>query len=310
MTEYYFFSGKGGVGKTTTAAATALWHAKRGKKTLVISIDPAHSLADSFEKRIGPKVTKLADKLWGIEIDPEDSMDEYKQKFLPQIEKNAGLSALGLGDLFDMAGSTPGIDELAAFDKFLQFLSSDKYDIIVFDTAPTGHTLRFLSLPEVLDSWVGKAIKMRMMLSGVTGLISRILPFGDKGQNAKHMGMDQLEAMKKRIAHAREVLADPARTKFVLVLIPEEMSILESERSLKTLAKYNIPVASVIVNQLVPENAICEFCASRRKQQQARLGLVKKKFPRKPVKTLPLFPQEIKGQKLLAEVGKLLEERL
>ena len=194
-TQYYFFSGKGGVGKTTVAAATALWFARHKKKTLVISIDPAHSLADSFEQPIGPTVTKLTDRLWGLEIDPAQSLGEYKEKLLPKLE-GSPLNAMGLGDIMDIAGSTPGIDELAAFDKFLQFLNSDEYDIIVFDTAPTGHTLRFLSLPDVLDSWVGKAIKMRMMFSNVTGLLSRLLPFGQKEEGMKKFGTEQLEKMK------------------------------------------------------------------------------------------------------------------
>ncbi|MBU0953541.1 MAG: arsenical pump-driving ATPase GET3 [Nanoarchaeota archaeon] len=306
-TQYYLFSGKGGVGKTTVAAATAVWFAKQKKKTLIISIDPAHSLSDSFEKKIGSGIAKLASNLWACEIDPATSLSEYKEKLMPQIDNIEVLKSMGLGDLFDLAGNTPGIDELAAFDKFLQYMTSDEYDIVIFDTAPTGHTLRFLSLPDVLDSWIGKMIKMRMMFSGVTGMIAKLLPFGNKDEKKiEKVGTKQLDEMKEKIARAREILSDPKRSHFNLVLIPEEMSILESERSMKILAEYHIPVATVIINQLIPENKKCTFCAAKRNQQQQRVSLTKKAFPKKPIKQLPLFKEETKGMKSLETVAKLL----
>ncbi|MBN2042544.1 MAG: ArsA family ATPase, partial [Candidatus Aenigmarchaeota archaeon] len=158
-TTYHFFSGKGGVGKTSVSAATALHFSRNGKKTLIISTDPAHSLSDSFETKIGGEVKELRKNLFAVEIDPKKAMQEYKERLMPKIENMGMLKGLGLDDTFDIAGMTPGIDEIAAFDKFLQYMQSKDYDIIVFDTAPTGHTLRFLSLPDVLDSWVGKMIK-------------------------------------------------------------------------------------------------------------------------------------------------------
>ncbi|MBW1839705.1 MAG: ArsA family ATPase [Deltaproteobacteria bacterium] len=181
--KFYFFSGKGGVGKTSMAASTAIWFASKGKRTLVVSTDPAHSLADSFKQKIGSDVVKLKKNLYGLEIDPEKAMQEYKEKFAPQMEKLGALEGLGLEDTFDVVGMTPGIDEIASFDRFLRFMGSKEYDIIIFDTAPTGHALRFLSLPDVLDSWVGKMIKIRMRFSGLAALAKKILPFGDKNDD-------------------------------------------------------------------------------------------------------------------------------
>ena len=300
-TQYYFFSGKGGVGKTSCAAATALRFAKSGKKTLVISIDPAHSLGDSFDVKIGGDVKKLGNNLFAVEIDPVKAMQEYKEKFSLQVEKMDHLKGFGLEETFDIAGMTPGIDEIAAFDKFLKYMQNKEYDIIIFDTAPTGHALRFLSLPDVLDSWVGKLIKMRMKIAAVTGIIKRILPFGDKTDDS--FGAKELEEMKSRIQEAKKILSDPAKTHFNLVLIPEAMSILESERSMKTLSEYGITVESVVVNNLVPKNSKCGFCSDRSGQQEKRLHEIEQAFKSAKIKTLSQFSKEVRGFEMLERVS-------
>ncbi len=304
-TEFFFFSGKGGVGKTSMAAATALRFAKKGKKVLVISTDPAHSLADSFDKKIGGEVKKLDKNLYAVEIDPKKAMAEYKAKLMPQIEKIDMLKGLGLGDMFDMADSAPGIDEVAAFDKFLQYMNSNEYDIIIFDTAPTGHALRFLSLPDVLDSWVGKMIKIRMKFSGMANMIKRILPFGES-DDTPQLGTEQLDEMKKRIEQAKQLLSDPARTHYNIVTIPEQMAILESDRCIQTLKEYNIPVETLIVNQLIPKNSRCVFCTEKRETQQKRLKEIESTFAKLEIKEMEMFKEEVRGTRMLENVGKML----
>lgn len=302
--QYYFFSGKGGVGKTSCAAATALNFAKQGKKTLVISIDPAHSLGDSFDVKIGGEIKKLGNNLYAVEIDPVKAMSEYKDKFSLHIEKADYLKGFGLEETFDIAGMTPGIDEIAAFDKFLKYMQNKEYDVIIFDTAPTGHALRFLSLPNVLESWVGKLIKIRMKIAAVTGIIKKILPFGGKTDDI--FGAKELEAMKTRIEQAKKILSDPKKTHFTIVLIPEEMSILESERSLKTLAEFKIPVESVVVNNIVPKNASCKFCSERRGQQLGRLEEIRKIFRHTKIMELNQFGAEVRGFPMLEKVSREL----
>ena len=304
-TQFYLFAGKGGVGKTSIAAATALYFAGRKKKTLIISTDPAHSLSDSFEKNIGGEIVDVSKNLSAVEIDPKKAMGEYKQKIAPKMDKVDFLKGLDLGDAFDFAGNTPGIDELAAFDKFMQYMQSKEYDVIVFDTAPFGHTLRFLSLPDLLDSWVGKMINIRLKLSGMMNMFKKFVPFGEEGSDSK-IGTEQLELVKKRIAEARKILSDKKRTHFNLVLIPEAMSIYESERSVKTLAEYGIPVNSIFVNQLIPENTKCAFCSERRKMQQERLKEIRSKFKGVGISQVPLYNMEVKGMGMLATVAKEL----
>ncbi len=302
---FYFFSGKGGVGKTSVAAASALWFSGKGKKVLIISTDPAHSLSDSFEIKIGGEGRKIKKNLFAVEIDPQKAMAEYKEKIAPKLEKIEYLQSLGLEDTFDIAGMTPGIDEIAAFDKFLQYMGSEDYDVIIFDTAPTGHALRFLSLPDIMDSWVGKIIKIRMKFAGLANLVKKILPFG-KSDDEPGLGTEQFEAMKKRIEKAREILSNPKKTHYNIVLIPEEMSILESERAIKTLGQYNIKIENIIVNQLVPKNPHCEFCKEKRKIQLERMKIISDKFKKYKTMKLQLFKEEVKGFEMLEKVGKEL----
>ncbi len=304
-TKYLLFAGKGGVGKTSMAAATAVNLAKSGKKVLVISTDPAHSLSDSFETRIGGEEKKIWKNLYAVEIDPQKAVGEYKEKIMPKIEGMDALRGLGLGDTFDMMGMTPGIDEMAAMDKFLHYMRSREYDFVIFDTAPTGHTLRFLSLPELMDSWVGKMIMIRMRFSGMIGAFKRFLPF-TKEQEGGDMGLEQLQVMKARMEEARKTLSDPKKTIYNLVMIPEEMSILESERTLPVLKQYDIHVGSVIVNQIIPDNAGCSFCAEKRKQQMGRIRTVKKKFRKYPIRRIELAKEEVKGMRMLEKIGKEL----
>lgn len=296
---------KGGVGKTSIAAATALWYSKRGKKILIISTDPAHSLSDSFNIKIGGEVKKIGKNLYAMEIDPKKAMEEYKEKITPHLEKIDYLKGLGLEDTFDMAGMTPGVDEMAALDKFLQYVSSREYDIIIFDTAPTGHALRFLSLPDVLDSWVGKIIKIRIKFAGFANVMKKILPFGNT-DDAPSLGTEQLEAIKKRIEEAKAILSDPEKTSYNIVLIPEVMSILESERSLNILKQYNIPVKNIVINQLIPKNPNCKFCMEKRKIQQERVKTINQKFKKFNIMELPMFRTEVRGLDMLENVGKEL----
>jgi len=301
----FLYGGKGGVGKTSIAAATALWFSGKGKKTLIISIDPAHSLSDSFEVQIGGDVKKIAKNLFAVEIDPKKAMAEYKEKLTPNMEKIGMLKGMGLEDIFDTAGMTPGIDEISAFDKFLHYMNSKDYDIIIFDTAPTGHTLRFLSLPDVLDSWLGKMIKIRMKFSGIINIFKKMMPFGNDKEEPT-LKTDFLEEMKKRIDSARKILSDPEKTHYNIVLIPEDMSILESERSLKIMEQYNIPADTIIVNQLLPQNPGCRFCTEKRSQQQEKLGVIEEKFSSLKIEQLPLFKNEIRGTAALKKIGEIL----
>ena len=307
-TTFVFIGGKGGVGKTTVSAATALWFARKGKKTLIISTDPAHSLSDSFERNIGYNPTPIAENLEALEIDPDMAMQEYQAKMKEQQALNPGMGGIDMGmmqEQMDMASMSPGIDEAAAFDKFLQYMTTDEYDIVIFDTAPTGHTLRLLSFPEMMDSWVGKMIKIRRQVGSMAKAFKNIMPFmGDEEEEDR--ALEDMEETKKQIREARGIMADPERTSFKTVIIPEEMSIYESERAMEALKKNNMLTDGVIVNQIQPEEADCEFCQARREIQEKRLEMIKEKFGNQVIAEIPLLNHEVKGMDELKKIGEIL----
>jgi arsenite-transporting ATPase len=307
MTQYLLFGGKGGVGKTTCAAATALSLANQGHKTLIVSTDPAHSLSDSFETKIGSKEKEISDNLFAVEINPKEAMAEMKEKLAQQEMPEINMPGLDLGDLtggLGDLGSMPGMDEMTAFDKFLQYIDNPEYEYVVFDTAPTGHTLKFLSLPELMDSWVGKMLKMRIQMSNAMNMFKNLIPFTQHEE--KDRSLDQLEEMKKRVEKGKLVLTNPELTELILVLIPQEMSISESERALESLNEFGVPVKKLVVNQIQPEKAGCSFCTERRKLHIKKTEEIHQRFKGKQIKEVELFDKEIIGKGKLKEFAERL----
>ena len=308
-TTFIFVGGKGGVGKTSISSATALWLAEQGKKTLIVSTDPAHSLSDSLEVPIGHYPREIKTNLFAVEIDPDEAMAQKQAALESQKSTSDGDSLMGLdflSDQMDLASASPGADEAAAFEMFMGVMNSEEYDVVVFDTAPTGHTLRLLSFPEVMDSWVGKMMLLKTKLGTATNALKKIIPFMDAVDDPQTS--EDLKRTKEQIDKAKEILSDPDRTTFKMVVIPEEMSIYESERALEALGKYDITVDSVIVNQVMPDICDCDFCHSRHKLQQKRLALIDQKFPDQYIAEVPLFKDEVKGQDKLLNLAEILYE--
>ncbi len=311
------FGGKGGVGKTSCALSSAIWTAEHGRNTLIISTDPAHSLGDSLGIKLPPGVPtpiKDIDNLTVLEINPKVNMAEFSGLTSINPLKEMGMGGVMenmpfLGDLEDLSASNPpGIDEALAFGKILEFIETEHdYDLVVFDTAPTGHTLRFLSLPETLSSWIGKLLKMRLKLGNMFGSLKRFFTRDEKkGDNS----LEVLEKLNDAILNARGDLVDPSKNSFIIVMIPEEMAILETGRLLDELIKYNIPVSNIVVNQLYQDTTeLCDFCKSRREMQQRNLAKIRDTFKEKLHKKLievPLFKEEVRKYDKLIEMGEFL----
>jgi arsenite-transporting ATPase len=300
---FVFFGGKGGVGKTTMAAATAIFAAEKGIETLILSTDPAHSLSDSLDQRIGGEIVKVAgiktDCLYALELDPERAVSDFGEVIAAQDSAGALGEILGEDDMMGM--SPPGVDETVAFSKVLEFIEKSPYDLVVFDTAPTGHTLRLLSLPEVMDSWLWKIISMRHRLSSTFGGIKRML-FGGKDDGADE-GMRALKEMRERVKVARTHLTNPIETNFVIVTIPALMAIYETERLIRALYEYEIPATHILVNQIPPENPSCHFCASRSKMAKENLEKIHLLYEDYVQMEIPTFDYEIRGIDALRELG-------
>jgi arsenite-transporting ATPase len=320
--EYVLYGGKGGVGKTTMAAATALASARDGTATLVVSTDPAHSLSDTLETDIPDEPARIREDipLYGTEIDPEAALQE--DRFGDALG-----GAFGDGPLADMMGgelddgmetadpagrSMPGSDEAAAIQLLLEFFEDPRFDRVVVDTAPTGHTLRLLELPEVLDSMVGRMLRMRERLGGVLS--------GFGGDDDESEG---LSAFAERIERLRAVLQDPDRTDFRVVMVPEELSVRESERLLDRLDAFDIPVGTIVVNRVMqdpsevadvdgafvaPNHTDCTFCERRWKIQQGALARAQDVFRGHRVLRVPLLAEEVRGERLLRVVAACLAE--
>ncbi|MHA1211620.1 MAG: ArsA family ATPase [Candidatus Heimdallarchaeota archaeon] len=212
--------------------------------------------------------------------------------------------ALGLGsELLGDNAVPPGSDEAFAFGKLLELIESSDYDVVVFDTAPTGHTLRLLALPDYLDSFIGRLIKMRLRFGNFFKGLKNL--FGGRGSQQEDNSLETMEALKKVITKARIELADDEKTEFIPVTIPTLMALYETERLIQSLHEFCIPVLNIIVNQLIPPSKDCAFCAKRYDIQEKTMLTLKQYFGKYNFTEVPMVPQEIRGieqLKLLAHV--------
>lgn len=307
---YHFFSGKGGVGKTTLAAATAVHLARQGLRVLVTSTDPAHSLSDVFDVPIGHRGADLAPNLRGLEVDSSarwaESAAVAEGGAAPEGQRRRrGRVERALTEAMQLMGEAPGVDEFISLELLLETMTSDAFDTVVFDTAPTGHTLRLLLLPEMLDGWLGRILTVRHHLSRVTRSLRRLMPGAGSGVGDMDLGQG-LADVRERIATARSLLTDPERTLFALVTIPEAMSVLETERTMAQLAEHEIPLGVVIANQAQPASSTCAHCRLRHTIHQKELARLATLCGDTPLRVMGAKPRVIRGVSALAELGEEL----
>jgi len=361
--DYVLYGGKGGVGKTTMAAATALASANDGTPTLAVSTDPAHSLSDVLGTPIPDEPTRIRDDmpLYAVEIDPERADDPLGSAGGPGGMGGmgggmgsgdgdgpsgpfgglgGGMGDFGAGggdnDGFDVdegfgaaegmfggmnpmgggGGAMPGDDETAAMQLLLQYMDDDRFDRVVVDTAPTGHTLRLLRLPEALDTALGQMLQLRERMSGMLGDMPG--PFG----NPDATDVGGLREFADRVERLRDALQDPEKTDFRVVMVPETLSVIESERLLRELGDYDVNCSTVVVNRVTesvenvadvdadafvtPDPEHCEFCSRRWESQQKALQRANEVFRGKDVKRVPLFAEEVSGEAMLRVVAACL----
>lgn len=291
-----FVGGKGGVGKSTSAAAIALQSAEQGYKTLLISTDPAHNVGDIFNTKIGGKTKKIADNLYALEIDPEIETDNYIKSVKENIR---GVVHSGMMEevhrQLDTAKASPGADEAALFDKLISIILEERanFDKLVFDTAPTGHTIRLLSLPELMGVWIkGLLDKRRTTNENYSRLIN-------DGEPVEDPIYDVLRIRQSRFSEAREVLLDKKQTGFIFVLNPERLPILETKKAIELLNKYDLVVSTLIINKVLPEEADGDFIMERKKHEKQYLELIKETFTKQQLIFVPLFSQDIISGKQL-----------
>ena len=289
MTEYIFFSGKGGVGKTSMACTHAVRYADEGKRTLIVTTDPASNLSDTFEQSIGHQVISITDapNLWAMEIDPDKATQEYidramapiRAAFPPQIVQ-----------VMEEQMSGPCTAEVAAFDRFTDFLevstNTDKaFDMVIFDTAPTGHTIRLLELPA---EW-SQSINAASLGTGQTCI----------GPAAA------IQEAKNKYECALAAMRDNSQTTFIFVLHPESISVKETKRAITELSKLGIQNYRLIINSIIPlEGEQNTLFAARAQMQAHYLTQIKTDLPYQQQR-MSLLAGEIKGVQRLRQVGRI-----
>ena len=292
-----FFGGKGGVGKTTCASAMAVAASQAGKRVLLVSTDPAHSTSDMFERQIGPEPVPLLPNLHGLEIDGAFESRRYvanvkehiKDLFGPNILKEAHRQ-------IDLAASMPGAEEMALFDRIGALIrgEDDRFDLLIFDTAPTGHTLRLIRMPELMEAWIRALSRSRRAMLGI-----------EKDDDTDPVML----SLASRLEHLREFrarLLSPRVSAFVLVLIAERLPIEETSRAIEQLDDAGVTIGGLVVNRILPETSPDPFLRSRHDQEQIYLDEIDKRFKKHLMVKVPQLPSDVHGVKTLEHLASVL----
>ncbi|XAR63126.1 Arsenite-transporting ATPase [Bertholletia excelsa] len=289
--KWVFVGGKGGVGKTTCSSILSILLSRVRSSVLIISTDPAHNLSDAFQQRFTktPNLVNGFTNLYAMEVDPNVENEEM-----------SGSSSDGMDGLMsDLANAIPGIDEAMSFAEMLKLVQTMDYSVIVFDTAPTGHTLRLLQFPSTLEKGLAKMMSLKHKFGGLISQMTRLFGGGDDfGEDAI---LGKLEGMKDVIERVNKQFRDPDLTTFVCVCIPEFLSLYETERLVQELTKFEIDTHNIIINQVLFEEEAVEskLLKARMRMQQKYLDQFYMLYDDFHITKLPLLPEEVCGAEAL-----------
>lgn len=300
-----FVGGKGGVGKSTSAAAIAWKSAQKGNRTLLVSTDPAHNLGDIFSRKIGGKITPVTKQLSALEIDPEIETNNYIKGVKENIKGMVHTNMMEeVHRQLDTAKASPGADEAALFDKLISIILEERahFDKLIFDTAPTGHTIRLLSLPELMGVWIEGLLQRRRKTNET---YTQLLNDGDPVEDPIY---DVLRERQARFSKAREVLLDPNETGFLFVLNPERLPIMETAKAIALLDKYHLHVKTLIINKVLPETVDGEFFKKRKAHEQQYIREIESSFSKQQLIYIPMFSYDITTEQELEMFSDYLHE--
>jgi arsenite/tail-anchored protein-transporting ATPase len=292
------FTGKGGVGKTSVAAATALRCADLGHRTLVVSTDTAHSLGDSLQAELGPEPISVTEKLDAQEIDVHYSIQKYwgnLQKMMVQMITDHGVEDV----IAEEVAILPGLEEGASLLWLADFAEQDRYDVVVIDAAPTAETLRLLTLPDALRWWIEKLLPMGRTAARLLGPLAR--PLGINAPDAATI--DSIKRLFAMLDEVRRMLGDRATSSMRLVVNAERMVIKETQRTFTYLNLYGYPVDAVVCNRLLPDDITDPHFKAWKEAQKEHVELIHECFDPLPLFTAPLFDREMGGLDLLRKLG-------
>lgn len=292
-----FFGGKGGVGKTTCASAMALAAARAGRRVLLVSTDPAHSTADIFGRAIGPEPVPLADHLHGLEVDSGFETSRYVATVKEQVRQLFGHHILKEASRqIDLAASMPGAEEMALFDRIGQLIRGEdpRFDMLIFDTAPTGHTLRLIRMPELMEAWIRALSRSRRAMLGV------------EQDDTNDPIMRSLSGRLEGLREMRAQLLSPRATAFVLVLVAERLPIEETARAIEQLEEAGVSIGGLVINRVLPASSPDPFLQSRHAQEQVYLDEIGRRFGRHLLVRVAQQPSDVQGMPALVTISDIL----
>jgi arsenite/tail-anchored protein-transporting ATPase len=292
-----FFGGKGGVGKTTCASAMALAASQAGKRVLLVSTDPAHSTSDMFERHIGPEPVELLPNLFGLEIDGAFESERYVTNVKEQIRGLFGHHILKEANRqIDLAASMPGAEEMALFDRIGALIrgEDDRFDLLVFDTAPTGHTLRLIKMPELMEAWIRALSRSRRAMLGI------------EQDDATDPVMLSLAERLEHLREFRARLLSPRVSAFILVLVAERLPIEETARAIVQLEEAGVTIGGLVVNRILPATSPDPFLRSRHDQEVIYLDEIDRRFVKHVLVRVPQLATDVHGVKTLEHLAAFL----
>lgn len=297
-------TGKGGVGKTSISAATAVRCAELGLKTIVISTDTAHSLGDSLEREIGPEPIEILPNLWAQEIDTRYSMDKYWgriQRYLTALFSKQGVDEIVAEEVTIL----PGLEEGAHLLWINQYVQEGKYDVLIVDAAPTAETLRLLSLPDVTRWWLDKVVSIARGASKILRPVGKVL--GRKGDAIPDdTAWEEVRALFDTLDRVRDLLADPSVSSIRLVVNPEKMVIKETQRTYTYLNLYGYATDAILCNRIIPDEVSDPYFTMWKANQQDNIGFIGEAFGELPLLKAPLFGGEVSGIDRLRKLAEAL----
>jgi arsenite-transporting ATPase len=303
--KYLFFGGKGGVGKTVMAGAAAMWFGQQGRKTLLASTNPVHSLTSMLGQNVFGRHTPVdgAPGMYAYEIDTRETIEKSKKEIREKIEwflKYADIKTKA-DEFVESATMNPAFEESAMFENMIDLMFEDEYEVYVFDTAPTANARRLLGMSDVYGMWVNKMVQSREEAVGLRELLSY-----SRRKKEKDPLMDYLLELRSRMANAKKLLTDPAKTAFFFVTLPEALPIAVITRFINWFDEFGIPVGGVVVNMLIEEASVGEgapeFVKNRVLMQQAYMDEIWKRFPDVRA-VVPLFDTEVQSVSMLSRTA-------
>jgi arsenite-transporting ATPase len=306
--KFSFFGGKGGVGKTAVAGASALWLAGQGRRTLLASTNPVHSLSSLLGQDVFGKPTAVdgVDGLWALEIDTRQTIERSKAEIKEKIQwflKFAEISTKA-DEFVESATMNPAFEESAMFENMIDLMFEDQYDAYVFDTAPAANARRLLGMSKVYSLWVNKMLKSREEARS----LREILSFTKKKEEDPLL--DYLLRFQNRMAHARGLLTDPSKTAFFFITLPEALPIAVITRFIGWFHEFGIPVGGVVVNMLIDRASLSQgstdFVRNRVAMQAEHMETIWEKFDGSVRALIPLFETEVRGVPMLRRLSEAL----